>query len=123
MDDLFSYGERMERAKAARDEATSRVGRKRIAYKHTSREAYEGFMPVSGELDLAIIAAIRDAGPDGIICEQIERVIGRKHQAVSGNLRHLVERGHVKHNGQYGKTASNRKAMKWVLVDRSEVAA
>lgn len=118
MDDLFSFSERMERAKAARDADVPRAaGRKRIAYKHTSREAYEGFMPVSGELDLAIIAAIREAGPGGIICEHIERAIGRKHQAVSGNLRHLVERGHVKHNGQYGKTASNRKAMKWVLTE------
>lgn len=89
--------------------------RKRIAYQQTSREAYADFASITGKLDLDIIRVIREAGPAGIICEHIETALGRKHAAVSGNLRHLAENGHVKHNGLYGKTSSNRRAMCWVL--------
>lgn len=89
--------------------------RPRIAYKQTSREAFHSFATISGELDRAILETIRDAPVNGIICEHIERAIGRKHQAVSGNLRHLVERKLVKHSGDYGRTQSGRKAMKWII--------
>ncbi len=88
---------------------------RRIAYKHTSREAYQAIAPVSGELDRLIINAICASMPDGIICEDIELAIGRSHQAVSGNLRHIVERGLVKDSGSKGKTASGRNAIKWIL--------
>lgn len=90
--------------------------RKRPTYRETSREAYRSFTPVSGALDKAIVEAIREAGPGGIICEQIEfRLGGRKHQSVSGNLSHLVARGIVRWNGMTDLTSSNRKARKWVL--------
>lgn len=70
-----------------------------------------------GELDRLIIRAIRNAGRAGIIDEHIEKAIGRKHQSVSGNRRHLVERGYVKHNGKYDKTSGKwgRDAKRWVL--------
>jgi hypothetical protein len=92
--------------------------RKRPAYKHTSREAYRTFTPASGSLDATILRVIEAAGAPGIICEHIEQQLGRSHQAVSGNLRHVVERGLVKHNGKFDLTKSRRKAMCWVLSRR-----
>jgi predicted transcriptional regulator len=87
-----------------------------IAYQETSRAAYRAIKPVSGDLDKLIVAAIADAGKDGIICQDIETKINRSHQAVSGNLRHLVEDGVVEDSGKKGLTSSNRKAIKWILV-------
>lgn len=86
--------------------------RRSIDYQDTSREAWRSFLPVSAELDRLILGAISDAGAEGIICEQIEERIGRSHQAVSGNLRHLVEKGYVVDTGELGKTRSNRPAMR-----------
>lgn len=55
-----------------------------------------------------------------IICADIEAAIGRNHQAVSGNLRHLVERGLVENSGEFGLTPSRRKAIKWQLTRYAE---
>lgn len=91
-------------------------------YRDTSREAWKRFEVISGEIDRGIIDAIRTASASGITCEAIELQIGRKHQAVSGNLRHLVEKGLVKFSGEYGLTTSGRRAMKWILNMQPEPA-
>jgi hypothetical protein len=84
-------------------------------YRQTSRAAFRSFASISGDLDRLILGAIADAGDGGIICQDIETKICRSHQAVSGNLRHLAESGHVRDSGMKGKTSSNRSAIKWVL--------
>lgn len=90
--------------------------RRRPAYQQTSREAYQGFGgAVSGALDSLIVEALNRAGPEGLTCEAIELAIGRTHQAVSGNLRHIVERGIIRDSGAKGKTSSGRSAILWVL--------
>ena len=86
-----------------------------MEYQHTSREAWlsmQGKPNIS--LDAKIILALDAAGKAGLICEEIENTIERTHQAVSGNLRHLVERGVVLQTDQRGKTSSGRSAIKWV---------
>lgn len=86
---------------------------KLIEYKETSREAWRSFMPVSAELDRAILGALsfRD-----MTCQSIEVMIEREHQSVSGNLRHLVEGGLVEDSGAPGgKTRSGRRAILWRL--------
>lgn len=88
---------------------------KSVEYQETSREAFIKFKPVSGDLDKKILEAI-SSNSDGMICQDIEKMIDRTHQAVSGNLRHLVERGFVKNSGKFGKTTSNRKAIIWQIV-------
>jgi len=88
----------------------------RIAYRETSRVAWRQSVSSSGSLDYAIMEAIEAAGRDGIICDDIERAIGREHASVSGNLRHLVERKLVEPSGQHGLTPRRRKAMKWRVV-------
>lgn len=105
-----------------------RQSRKRSAYQQTSREAFEPYRAeVQADrieprtLDFDIALALYAAGPEGMICEAIEIKIDRSHQAVSGNLRHLVERGFVRHNGQKGKTSRNRSAMKWALTKLGQI--
>lgn len=83
-------------------------------YQHTSAEAWKNFQPHSHTLDSLILQAIKDEGR--ITCERIEELIDRSHQAVSGNLRHLVEDGYVRASGEYGKTKTGRKAILWELV-------
>lgn len=73
----------------------------------TSREAYARHDSLS--LDDQILRTLKLHGP--LTCEQIEERLGRSHQAVSGNLRHLKERGEVSVvPDQYGTTKSGRRA-------------
>jgi Fic family protein len=85
-------------------------------YADTSREAWRSFLPVSHTLDDMIIAALK-AFPEGLVCDEIEKIIERSHQAVSGNLRHLVERGVVVNTGAKGRTSSGRSAIRWGLTN------
>jgi len=84
-----------------------------IAYQETSREAWQ--QCVKGELDRAICAALEGAGTAGLIDEEIEGRIKRDHQSVSGNRRHLVERGLVRKTCLCGVTTRGKKAIRWVL--------
>lgn len=93
-----------------------------MLYRETSREAWDGFKPaLSGRLDDQILAALKHAGK--ATCQEIEQALSREHQAVSGNLRHLVERGLVKPSGGYGQTRSGRRAILWTLVYPESEAA
>lgn len=86
-----------------------------MLYRETSRAAWEGFAPpTSAKLDDQIIAALTHVGR--ATCQEIEEQLGRSHQAVSGNLRHLVERGLVRPSGHFGRTRSNRRAIEWEIV-------
>jgi predicted transcriptional regulator len=95
-----------------------------MKYRRTSRQAWDSMDgKLSGELDLAILRQLRKHTPvGGVICERIEKAIGRKHQAVSGNLRHLVEDGFARATEGRGLTSSQRKAIKWVITARGEMA-
>ena len=85
-------------------------------YRETSRSALRRFEAVSGDLDRDIVRALEAAGVYGATCEQIEERIGRSHQSVSGNLRHLVERGIIEDSGRKGVTRSGRAAIAWRVV-------
>jgi predicted transcriptional regulator len=104
MDDLFDQTEPAPR---------------RVAYRQTSRLAWQSIVSTSAELDRAILAEIDAAGSHGIICAEIEDRIGRSHQSVSGNLRHLVEKNLVEPSGQFGRTPSGRKAMCWRIKENA----
>lgn len=89
-------------------------------YKDTSRKAFEDFQAGAEPgktLDQQILQALRDAGSFGLTDQEIEGIIRRDHQAVSGNRRHLVERGLVRETCLRGKTRSGRAAIRWVLAE------
>jgi hypothetical protein len=85
-----------------------------MVYRDTSALAWRSFLPVSPILDDMILAALR-ASSGGLTCQEIEGVIEREHQAVSGNLRHLVEKGRAFASGRKGTTRSGRAAIIWTL--------
>lgn len=91
-------------------------------YRETSREAWRPFLPVSAHLDRLIMAVLELHCAEGATCQQIEACIDRDHQAVSGNLRHLVERGLVKPTKLRGLTRSGRKAIRWVTAGHYDPA-
>lgn len=90
-------------------------------YQDTSRAAWRSFVPVSAVLDRLIMEALTDAGDSGLTDLQIEEAIGRKHQAVSANRRHLVERNLVVDSGRRRLLPNNRNAIVWILRQVSPV--
>jgi predicted transcriptional regulator len=84
-----------------------------LNYQETSRMAWRDFVKHTDSLDGLILQTLEAAGEEGMTCDKIEEMINRSHQAVSGNLRHLVERGLVIATGQKGLTRSRRSAKKW----------
>jgi transcription initiation factor IIE alpha subunit len=83
-----------------------------IAYQDTSGEAWAAIQEVRGKIDKEIIATLRMHGP--LTDEQIERATGIKHQTVSANRRHLVERRVVMESGLFDETGKTRK-IRWTL--------
>jgi len=83
-------------------------------YQPTSRAAWKSFRPISGKLDDQIIQALSTFA-DGLTSEEMEKLLKRKHQAVSGNLRHLVERNLVRDSGRLRRVDSGRNAIVWRL--------
>jgi hypothetical protein len=96
------------------EQQLTRTAKRPINYQETSREAFDSFQPESGTLDAQILAVLLEAGKDGLIDQEIEIRLGRSHQAVSGNRRHLVERKLVCETRLRGQTSSGRRAIKWV---------
>jgi len=89
-----------------------------INYQATSREAWRSFLPDSAKLDRLIMKSLEDLGE--VTCQRIEGYIDRDHQAVSGNLRHLVEKNLVEDSGRRGKTRSGRSAILWRIVNPTD---
>ena len=77
---------------------------------------------MTAKLDRLIMRALECCGKSGMICQLIEVRIGRSHQAVSGNLRHLAERRLVMKTKLRGKTTSGRRAIKWVALRHYDAA-
>ncbi len=65
-------------------------------------------------LDEEILFALRTY-PAGLTCEEVEDLTGRLHQAVSGNMRHLVERGQMHDSGEKRRLRTFKNAIIWRL--------
>ena len=90
----------------------------KIKMQQTSLDAWDQWQgKPSADLDGAILKALYDAGPDGLMCWEIVRDTGREHQSVSGNLTHIGERGGAIQLDKRGKTPRGRSAQYWVHVD------
>ena len=92
-------------------------------YRDTSRQAWESMLPATANLDREIVGTLAKVGAGGLMCQAIEGEIKRSHQSVSGNLRHLVERGLVEATGMFDQTESGRRAMVWRLTPSAMAAA
>lgn len=76
----------------------------------------------SAQLDGEILRTLWAAGERGMMCWQIELVIGRTHQSVSGNMTHLLERGGIQRTDRTGKTPRGYTAHYWVHKDHAAEA-
>ena len=88
--------------------------------RETSLQAWDRWQgKASAELDGQILKALWLAGAQGLMCWQIEERIGRTHQAVSGNMTHLAERGGVVCTDRRGRTPRGYGAYYWVHRDHA----
>ncbi len=84
----------------------------------TSLEAWDRWQgKPSAQLDGEILSALHGAGRTGLMCWEIEAIIDRTHQAVSGNMTHLAERGGIFRTDRTGKTPRGYTAYYWVHHD------
>lgn len=87
----------------------------KINMQPTSLQAWDQWQgKPSAQLDSEILEALWHAGPDGLMCWQIEQHIERTHQAVSGNMTHLAARGGIVRTDRTGKTPRGYTAYYWV---------
>lgn len=90
-------------------------------YQNTSREAWgEWLKRATLKADQKILNAIETLG--GASDYDIEVATGLKHQTVSANRRHLVERGKVFDSGARTVLPSRRRAIVWTTTRSEQVA-
>lgn len=90
-----------------------------------SAEAFQASFPWSGGVKGRIVKAIeatafRPSGmdlrlPPGLTCDQVEVLLGLKHQTASAEIRHLVQDGCLADSGRKRPTRSGCRATIWVV--------
>ena len=90
--------------------AATRIQRRPLV-QVTSREAARA--RPRGTVDEQILDVVRELG--GAADHEIEARTGLKHQTISGNRRHLVERGKLHASDERRPTPSGRNAIVWRL--------
>lgn len=80
----------------------------------TSREAAESIEPASGTLRARVLGMIRDKGPLGMTCDEIEAESGLTHQTASARVNELMRLGAIVDSKMRRKTRSHRNAAVWL---------
>lgn len=80
----------------------------------TSREAYESILESLPRMRQKVFEIIFDQGIVGHTCDEIERVLGGRHQSISARVTELHQAGHIVDNGERRRTRSGRSAVVWV---------
>lgn len=94
-----------------------------IRMQETSLAAWDRWQgKASAQLDSEILKTLWYAGAKGMMCWQVEDKIERTHQAVSGNMTHLLERGGIVRTDRKGKTPRGFTAYYWVHADHAPEA-
>lgn len=84
------------------------------AHSPTSRAAGESVRASAGTLRARVLAALRDAGPDGLTDEQMQMRLGMNPSTQRPRRIELVKSGHVVAALACRPTASGRAATVWV---------
>lgn len=85
---------------------------------NTSRAAKESLDDTTiTSLRAAIFALVKEAGQNGVTCEEVEALLEMKHQTASARLRDLAKAGRITDSGMRRKTSSGRAAIVWVLTE------
>src|SRR5580765_2371369 len=88
-------------------------------YKETSMQAWLNWQGSAKSISITkkIYATIRvHSGIGGIVCDDVERIIGSPHQTVSSSITHLQECHLIMDSGNRGVTRYNEAAIMWVSV-------
>lgn len=88
-----------------------------ISLRHqTRREAQES---IDGPtLRGLVYLAIRKA-PDGLTCDEVEILLGLRHQTASARVHELMRCGSIVEQGRKRRTRSGRNAVVWVSKERA----
>lgn len=80
----------------------------------TSRDAAISVIPVVRGIQAQLLDCIRKQGAHGITDDEMEQLLGLKHQTVSAQRRQLVKQGYIHDSGKTRPTRSGRRATVWV---------
>ncbi len=87
----------------------------------TSRDAYEsvnrGKIPIRQQILDKFYLIENDKDIYYWTCDELEYMLGGKHQTVSASIRSLVKEGVLQDSGFKRQTRSGRRAICWELVD------
>lgn len=101
------------------DGMTPLVDREVVPFSHahpdTSREMASRVIGRSGTLRQMVYSAIRDAG--GATDDELEKMLSRSHQSVSGSRNSLMNDGLIEDSGRRIQTRYGFRAIVWVVVD------
>lgn len=85
----------------------------------TSREAAQNFLPKSGTIRRRVHDLVFDSGFQGKTDEELERMIGGKHQTISSTRRSLVIDGYLEDSGRTRRNSGGEKCIVWVHKDKA----
>jgi len=85
----------------------------------TSLLAAQNFLPRSGTMRRKVHDLIFNAGFDGLTDEELEKLLGGKHQTVSSTRRSLVIDGYLEDSGRTRKNSGGEKCIVWVHKDKT----
>ncbi len=85
----------------------------------TSRLATTSVEPLLKGLQRDVLRVVRDAGPDGYTCDEVEQALGRTHQTVSARVHELFRMGAIVDTGRRRPTRSQRLATVWCVAEHA----
>lgn len=86
-----------------------------VSSSDTSWAAAQSIAPVASNLRAQALAAIKDS-KDGLTCDEVEALLGMRHQTASARLRELAKAEAIIDVGRRRQTRSGRQAVVWTAV-------
>lgn len=80
----------------------------------TSKEAAEAIQPTLGAIESKVLGFIVGRKRIGATCDEVERLLGFRHQTASARIYDLAQKGLIQDSGDRRETSSGRRAIVWV---------
>ena len=88
----------------------------RVRKSDTSCAAADSITPRLGAMHFSVLNIIRKAGGLGLTCDEVEELLGYRHQTASARIRELYLGGYIRDSFLRRMTRSNRTAVVWVAI-------
>ena len=79
--------------------------------------ALSSVRPLLGGLKATVASAYRDAGDDGLTCDEVEFWTGLRHQTASARVHDLAKEQKILPDGRTRRTSSGRAAAVYCITD------